>query len=330
MEQATRDAVAVRCTAVDDAQRFGTSVYFPHRLVPLDGSRPFDMSLSAVSHGAVTVGLLSYSEPVRIETGDQETAYEVNIPLVGSVESWSGPDHVVASSVRAVVFRPYGATAMQGFGRNRPLLGLKLDRVALEAQLADLVGKRVRGPVDLASSLDLSAGRGSAWWAVARSVVELFAARDDGMALLNNELVMRPLTQSLLTGFLHVVEHPYLADVLDRPSKATVPAVLRRAQAYMEEHVAEPLTVTEVAAAVGSSVRGLQVGFQQHLQRTPMEHLRELRLRRAHTELINADPDHSSVAEIAHRWGFTHLGRFAARYRAAYGQTPSEALGAGR
>ena len=51
------------------------------------------------------------------------------------------------------------------------------------------------------------------------------------------------------------------------------------------------------------------------------------RLAAAHQDLLDADPaGGASVAEIAHRWGFAHLARFAERYRQAYGEKPSETL----
>jgi transcriptional regulator GlxA family with amidase domain len=61
-----------------------------------------------------------------------------------------------------------------------------------------------------------------------------------------------------------------------------------------------------------------------------MAYLRDLRLRRAHEDLRAADPSATTVAAIARRWGFAHMGRFAQDYQAAYGQTPSAALRATR
>ena len=37
-------------------------------------------------------------------------------------------------------------------------------------------------------------------------------------------------------------------------------------------------------------------------------------------------PAVATVAMIANRWGFTHLGRFSTDYRAAYGTSPSRTL----
>ncbi len=57
-----------------------------------------------------------------------------------------------------------------------------------------------------------------------------------------------------------------------------------------------------------------------------MTYLREIRLGRTHDELRSRDPADVSVAEIAHRYGFLHLGRFAALYRHRYGESPSQTL----
>jgi AraC-like DNA-binding protein len=91
-----------------------------------------------------------------------------------------------------------------------------------------------------------------------------------------------------------------------------------------------PLTTSALAKQCHVSVRTLQEGFQRHLGMSPMAYLRVVRLRRAHRDLRSADPAHTTVARIAHRWGFTHLGRFAAAHQRMYGQTPLQALHAAR
>jgi transcriptional regulator GlxA family with amidase domain len=57
-----------------------------------------------------------------------------------------------------------------------------------------------------------------------------------------------------------------------------------------------------------------------------MAYLRQIRLTRAHEELRQARPGRTTVALVAHRWGFSHLGRFAAAYRERYGVAPSGTL----
>jgi len=57
-----------------------------------------------------------------------------------------------------------------------------------------------------------------------------------------------------------------------------------------------------------------------------MRYLRELRLERVHADLLGAAWESATVSQIARRWGFLYLGRFAASYREKFGRTPSETL----
>ena len=64
----------------------------------------------------------------------------------------------------------------------------------------------------------------------------------------------------------------------------------------------------------------LQQGFRDHIGMSPTAYLRRVRLARAHDQLHRGE---GTVAEVAYRWGFTHLGRFATAYASIYGVTPS-------
>ncbi|MEV4616960.1 helix-turn-helix domain-containing protein [Kitasatospora sp. NPDC049258] len=80
-------------------------------------------------------------------------------------------------------------------------------------------------------------------------------------------------------------------------------------------------------AAIGHiSSRSLQQAFRDHTGASPMECLCRVRLARAHSELLTADPTTASVRQIAARWGFTHLPGFAQYYRAHYGHNPRHTL----
>jgi transcriptional regulator GlxA family with amidase domain len=115
-------------------------------------------------------------------------------------------------------------------------------------------------------------------------------------------------------------------DTLTGPAEAARPIAVRAAIDLIEASPHVPLTSSTVAAQCQVSVRALQEGFRRHLGMSPMAYVRAVRLRRAHEELRAADPSVMSVAAIALRWGFTHLGRFAAVYESVYGQPPTETL----
>jgi transcriptional regulator GlxA family with amidase domain len=102
--------------------------------------------------------------------------------------------------------------------------------------------------------------------------------------------------------------------------------LVRSAIAVMEADPSATFRVADLARMANVSVRTLQARFRQHTGTSPMGYLRQVRLERAHEDLLATDPPHATVARIAHRFGFSHLGRFAAAYRARYGLSPSTTL----
>jgi len=103
-------------------------------------------------------------------------------------------------------------------------------------------------------------------------------------------------------------------------------ARLRRALEFVHEHAREPIGTPEIAAAAGLSARGLQQSLRRHLDQTPGDLLRSVRLDGARADLLRGERDATSVAEIARAWGFGHLGRFSATYRSRFGELPSDSL----
>ncbi|MFC9266197.1 helix-turn-helix transcriptional regulator [Streptomyces zhihengii] len=113
------------------------------------------------------------------------------------------------------------------------------------------------------------------------------------------------------------------ADVAD-----SGPQTLERAIAFIADNAQHDITLADIAAAVCVTPRAVQYAFRRHAGTTPLGYLRRVRLAHAHSDLVAATPD-ASVLAIATKWGFAHQGRFAAAYRAAYGNAPSATLRAG-
>ena len=97
------------------------------------------------------------------------------------------------------------------------------------------------------------------------------------------------------------------------------------AEELFRAHSDEPLTVEGVAGALGISSRLLQSAFRQHRGAAPRAVLNGFRLERARERLLAAAPG-VTVTDIAFDCGFAHPSRFAASYRARFGELPSATL----
>ena len=101
---------------------------------------------------------------------------------------------------------------------------------------------------------------------------------------------------------------------------------LRCAVRYIREHFDEPVTLRQLCEVTGVSDRALESAFKETFDITPKAYITLTRLHGVRRTLCAAGPDELSVTEVAMRWGFIHLGRFAQYYREQFGESPSESL----
>jgi transcriptional regulator GlxA family with amidase domain len=137
------------------------------------------------------------------------------------------------------------------------------------------------------------------------------------------------ITVSLFEQFIIcrlLLSHPNnYTDVLRRHQPSITPRDLRRAIDYMKANLAAPITIADIAEASGIAGRTLFQYFRDFRGTSPMRYLRDARFEKVRDALKCAQPE-EGVAELATKWGFCHLGRFAAEYQKRFGESPSETL----
>lgn len=85
------------------------------------------------------------------------------------------------------------------------------------------------------------------------------------------------------------------------------------------------MDLTEVARRSGYTLRTLELIFRGSVGMTPGRYFLNMRLNGALRDLLRGEPG-CWVTEVASRWGFRHLSRFAAQYHEAFGELPSQTL----
>lgn len=108
--------------------------------------------------------------------------------------------------------------------------------------------------------------------------------------------------------------------------KGAYARIVRRARAYIIEHLADPISLAELVEAAHTSRRTLFRAFADILDDTPQTYVRRLRLHRIRHDLATERERACSIALIANQWGISELGRMAGWYRELFGERPSETL----
>ncbi|WP_189079483.1 AraC family transcriptional regulator [Mangrovihabitans endophyticus] len=302
------------------AQEFCRSLCLrPVRIRPLGDAADFAFRGDVVRLGGVTVTRIACDADACVWVGEVGAAYHVLVPLHGTMLSRHGGTEVTAGPHRAAVHRPVGDVEVRLAGQCR-LFSVRLDRPVLEHEMTMTFGRQLASPLPLGASFDLTAGPGRTWAALVRLLhADLAGAGDPATAPMARRwraLVLRGL--ALTVPFPSADPSAPVRELRPRPVKRTMDA--------MHAAPAHPFTAAELAGIAGVGVRVLQESFRRHVGMPPLAYLRRLRLDGVHGELTRSEPWQASVSEVACRWGFTHLGRFAGAYRERYGVSPSHTL----
>lgn len=306
----------------DEAEKIVSELYLPNRLDLSTGSAPLGMEVTGTRVGALTVGRLSYGRRVRLRTADAEN-FHVNIPLRGQMTSRSGRCEPVRTVPgQGLVFSPE-APAEMSWSADGEQLCLMIPRDRMESELEQLLGRSLRGRRLTFDFVADAEGPGARRW---RTVLNLLEDElDHPTDAIRDPRLGKHVEGLVMGGLLLGQPHSHREDLLrDRPVK--LGAAIRHAVELLEERPSEPWTVVSLAIEVHLSVRALQEGFRRDLATPPMTYLREVRLRRAREDLLAASPGDTTVGAVAVGLGLLHLGRFAAAYRKAFGEAPSDTL----
>jgi AraC-like DNA-binding protein len=194
----------------------------------------------------------------------------------------------------------------------------------LPSQVANAAPGRAPQPVRFTGHEAVSANAARQWRATYAHVrATLLAQPDDAAA---QPLFASSAARLLVAVALATFPNNAVTDPTAEDRRDAHPATLRRAVAFIDEHAHEDISIADIAAAAHVTIRAVQLAFRRHMDTTPTQYLRRVRLAHAHRDLTMGDPERESVTAVAVRWGFAGASRFAAQYRQAYGALPSHTL----
>ena len=164
------------------------------------------------------------------------------------------------------------------------------------------------------------------------------------------EREMIRLKRSLLTPFNIIQESPHLFDLklfqskVEEQTLLAVTRALSMAQQNSSSQISRKttykawasielvlkkagtsaLSVQELSQAAGVSDRSLRRLFHERYNISPKSYLNRVRLNGVRSELKQSTSNDFHIADVANKYGFWHMGQFAADYRNVFAELPSE------
>ena len=310
-----------RTTDLDEARAIVGRKFCAHRLERQARTDRFDACHHRAEGLGLSLNFIRYGADVEIEPGELESFYLIQVPLRGQARVANGRDRVDTGNGIASILNPHRHTRMRWRAGCEMLL-LQIDRHRLTETAERITGRSLPAPVRFSTRIDPTVNGMGRWIA---DLLACTRAAENSLLFGDREPLTQALVEDQLVCRLLHRQPSNLTPLLDVPRAEAPAAYVRRAQRYIRDRLADPITLTGIAEAVGVTPRSLQLGFRASFGLTPFQYVQHERLNQARFLLAESNGD-SRVCDVAEQAGFAHLGRFAGAYKARFGETPLETL----
>lgn len=266
------------------------------------------------SMGDLGLSMISYGDYVTVENPQGIDGYYFHLVIEGSCDIELGNQQMQLRTGCATVVSPALASSVL-YAPNCTKIIVRIPQQLLHACAIDGSGSVPDGgiffaprPIDIAS--DPAAFR----------LIELLMLEAGSPAGMHRS--WRPLQQTFASKLLDI----FPTNVFCSEPEAEDDLFLRRIDRFIEEHIREDLNTARLALECGISERTLCNRFHQRAGVSPSRYLKNRRLHHIHLLLSQQGRGNANVTDLAFELGFNHLGRFAADYKATFGELPSDTL----
>jgi AraC-like DNA-binding protein len=282
----------------------------------------FQTTLNAIRFLDVTMAYLDFRAPTRLAVERAADAFTVHMTTHDSAEVVvAGTRHEV-SAFSALVSCP-GSGYVMNLGQDCPQLIVRIERRAVERQLSRMLGRSLDRPIVFDPVANLTTDEAVRW----HGAIQLLSSEIiSASSLIQQGLGAASIEELIVSTLLYIQPSNYF-DRLRHARRTSGRVAVRHSIAYIDEHLAERISMADLAEHASVSIRSIQTGFREDLGTTPVAYIRDRRLDKAREALMGAMPsDGITVASIAERWGFANAGSFSVRYRERFGESPSQTL----
>jgi AraC-like DNA-binding protein len=305
---------------LDEATHLVRAAICPHRLrvlAPAAGGVAF---LSSLDLGACALTSVRYGFDVDIDAGCIEDSYLVKWTLAGQGRLQSGERTALTSPHSIVITEPTERTLIHMTPQCHHLT-VRVSRRALMAALAARLKRAPRTTLRFDLEIPMDSDFARAWCGLVAHICHVSATAPAAMA---SDDVRRQYSATLMELMLSTANHSHSESLAEGAHRAAAWHV-GYARDYIHEHLAEDMSISDIAAKVGVTARTLQNGFRKTFNLTPAEYIRRARVEALRRALLAAD-ETEGVTNLMMNVGIVNFGRYAQYYREQVGVSPSATL----
>jgi AraC-like DNA-binding protein len=286
-------------------------------VLPATGSFHAVGNLATVANSKIAY--LQYDVPIRLRARVRRSYLFLAI-LEGHARVRVDDEELELACGQAAIIGPNRTLGLDTLDHASALVW-KVAHDTLEHEAELLTGGEVSEPVRFDAHVQLDAGKGPS---LLRAIRFVTAEMQDINGVAHSRPVQDILEQMLLRALLDA-QPSQLSDALKCRNSGEAPRCVLRVERYISGHLEEEIKVADLIKASGVSGRTMFSAFRKCRGVSPMAYLRNLRMQQVRRDLMRSEPA-MRVTEILMRRGITQFGRFAAAYKKAYGEYPSETL----
>lgn len=304
----------------DESQVRAGALWEPHVGRPLGG--PFYLRWNQFNLTRSAIGALEFRSRSQVTAEPRAPVYRVNFQLAGCMRQIVAGAEVVSGRTTAAVHAPRAPLSLDMAPQKSVFAGF--EEAAVDAALGARMRERRRGRKPVAE-FALDHGAGLAFHSFLAWLIGEIDSRQS--SLVKSPKSLAAIDRSLLELFADALAGDtaeFEAPRLNRIGEFR----LRQLEDWIDANLEEPFGLTEMAAAVGADVRGVREAFLLSRSMTPTEYVMNARLDRSRRLLLEARPG-TTITSVCVACGIFHFGRFSARYKARFGEMPSQTLARG-
>ncbi len=298
---------------------FVSEALAPHAM-KLKSPRPMATRLSSIDLGSAQIVDLQYGTDVWIDPAALQGSHLVHTAISGRSTMWHDARRCTIEPGSLHVASPGARLKVDMTGECRHLT-VRIAHSAFEDHLGQELNISVGRPLLFDPDVVEHGILPLAWNQLLSHIVQ---QADSLPELFANPRLQRQYVTMMVELLLSHHRSNY-SDLVAQEGNDVAPWHVQRARAIIHESVDESISIVQVAAQVGVSVRSLQTGFRRFFGLTPVQYVRRHRLELLHSALTNAQGD-ERVTDLMLDCGIVNFGRYAQYYRRRYGCSPSETL----